>query len=133
MSKINALVAGATGYIGIQLVKLLTKHKRVKIKYLCGDTSVGKKISSYDKYFNKYKLPNIVKFNKELLKSVDVVFTALPNGEAQKISKNLNNKNILIDLAADFRLKSASDYLKWYKIKHNAPKLIKKVFILYLS
>ena len=48
MSKINALVAGATGYIGIQLVKLLTKHKRVKIKYLCGDTSVGKKISSYD-------------------------------------------------------------------------------------
>jgi len=53
MSKINALVAGATGYIGIQLVKLLTKHKRVKIKYLCGDTSVGKKISSYDKYFNK--------------------------------------------------------------------------------
>ena len=59
MSKINALVAGATGYIGIQLVKLLTKHKRVKIKYLCGDTSVGKKISSYDKYFNKHKLPNI--------------------------------------------------------------------------
>jgi len=126
MSKINALVAGATGYIGIQLVKLLTKHKRVKIKYLCGDTSVGKKISSYDKYFNKYKLPNIVKFNKELLKNVDVIFTALPNGEAQKISKNLQNKNILIDLAADFRLKSASDYLKWYKIKHNAPKLIKK-------
>ena len=41
MSKINALVAGATGYIGIQLVKLLTKHKRVKIKYLCGDTSVA--------------------------------------------------------------------------------------------
>ena len=34
--------------------------------------------------------------------------------------------NILIDLAADFRLKSANDYLKWYKIKHNAPKLIKQ-------
>jgi len=92
MSKINALVAGATGYIGIQLIKLLIKHKRVKIKYLCGDTSVGKKISSYDKYFSKYKLPNIVKFNKELLKNVDVIFTALPNGEAQKISKNLQKK-----------------------------------------
>ena len=51
MSKINALVAGATGYIGIQLVKLLIKHKGVNIKYLCGDTSVGKKISTYDKYF----------------------------------------------------------------------------------
>ena len=63
MPKINALVAGATGYIGIQLVKLLTKHKRVKIKYLCGESSIGKKISSYDKYFAKYKLPNIIKFN----------------------------------------------------------------------
>ena len=126
MSKINALVAGATGYIGIQLVKLLTKHKRVKIKYLCGDTSVGKKISFYDKYFNKYKLPNIVKFNEELLKNVDVIFTALPNGEAQKISKNLQNKNILIDLAADFRLKSTIDYYKWYKIKHKASNKIKK-------
>ena len=61
MSKINALVAGATGYIGIQLVKLLTKHKKSKIKQLCGDNSVGKKISSFDKYFNKYKLPNIVR------------------------------------------------------------------------
>ena len=59
MSKINALVAGATGYIGIQLVKLLTKHKKVKIKYLCGDSSVGKKLSSYDKYFNKYKSEQI--------------------------------------------------------------------------
>ena len=64
MSKINALVAGATGYIGIQLVKLLTKHKRVKIKYLCGDTSVGKKINSYDKYFNNINyqiLLNLIK------------------------------------------------------------------------
>ena len=64
MSKINALVAGATGYIGIQLVKLLTKHKRVKIKYLCGDTSVGKKISFYDKYLiniNYQILLNLIK------------------------------------------------------------------------
>ena len=126
MSKINALVAGATGYIGIQLVKLLTKHKNVKIKYLCGESSIGKKISSYDQYFNKYKLPKIIKFNKTLLKNVDVIFTALPNGEAQKISKKLQNKNILIDLAADFRLKSSKDYLKWYKTKHNAPELIKQ-------
>ena len=58
MSKINALVAGATGYIGIQLVKLLTKHKRVKIKYLCGNSSIGKSISSYDASLRKIKLPS---------------------------------------------------------------------------
>ena len=49
MPKINALVAGSTGYIGIQLVKLLVKHKYVNIKYLCGNSSVGKKISNFDK------------------------------------------------------------------------------------
>ena len=51
-------------------------------------------IATNDKYFNKYKLPKIIKFNKTLLKNVDVIFTALPNGEAQKISKNLQNKII---------------------------------------
>ena len=69
MSKINALVAGATGYIGIQLVKLLTKHKSVKIKYLCGDTSIGKKISSYDKYFSRPVLQMIVNQPLDVVKA----------------------------------------------------------------
>jgi N-acetyl-gamma-glutamyl-phosphate reductase len=126
MPKLNALVAGSTGYIGIQLIKLLVKHKYVNIKYLCGNSSVGKKISSYENSLSNKKLPKIIKFNKNLLKDVDVVFTALPNGEAQDISKYLNENVTLIDLAADFRLEKGSDYLKWYKQKHRATNLIKK-------
>ena len=126
MPKFNALVAGSTGYIGVQLIKILIKHKYINIKYLCGNSSVGKKISGYDKSLSKKKLPKIIKFNKKLLNDVDIIFTALPNGEAQDISKNLNKKNILIDLAADFRLESASEYQKWYKQKHKAAKLISK-------
>ena len=126
MPKLNALVAGSTGYIGTQLIKILVKHKHINIKYLCGNSSVGKSIVSYDKSLSKYKLPKIKKFNKNLLNDVDVIFTALPNGEAQDISKHLINKNILIDLAADFRLEKASEYKKWYKQNHRAVKLIKK-------
>ena len=126
MPKLNALVAGSTGYIGIQLIKLLVKHRYIKIKYLCGNSSVGKKISNYDKSLSNKKLPNIIKFNKKLLNDVDVIFTALPNGEAQEISKSLNKNNTLIDLAADFRLEKASEYLKWYKQKHKAANLINK-------
>ncbi len=59
------------------------------------------------------------------MKEVDVIFSALPNGEAQKLSKFLLDKNLLIDLSADFRLKNKNEYLKWYKIKHSAQKLIK--------
>jgi N-acetyl-gamma-glutamyl-phosphate reductase len=95
MPKLNALVAGSTGYIGVQLIKLLMKHKYINIKYLCGNSSVGKKISDYDISLLQKKLPKIIKFNKKLLNDVDVIFTALPNGEAQDISKNLNNHNIL--------------------------------------
>ena len=126
MPKLNALVAGSTGYIGTQLIKILVKHKYINIKYLCGNSSVGKSISFYEKSLSKYKLPKIKKFNKIFLNDVDIIFTALPHGEAQDISKHLNNKNILIDLAADFRLDKASEYQKWYKQNHRAVKLIKK-------
>ena len=128
MHKLNVLVAGSTGYIGIQLIKLLVKHKYINIKYLCGNSSVGRKISNYDKSLSKFRLPKIVKFNKNLIKDIDVLFTALPNGEAQDISKNLTNDKVLIDLAADFRLEKSSDYLKWYKQSHRAKSLIKKSF-----
>jgi len=126
MPKLNVLVAGSTGYIGVQLIKLLIQHSDVKIKYLCGNSSVGKNISHYDKLLNKKKLPKIVKFNKSYLKEVDLIFTALPNGGAQTISNHLLKHNVLVDLAADFRLNKASDYLKWYKKKHKSIKNIKK-------
>ena len=125
MSKVNVLIAGSTGYIGIQLIKLLINHRKVKIKYLCGNSSVGKKINYFDKNIKVKYLPKIIKYHKKLLNDVDVIFTALPNGEAQKISNHLLKKNILIDLSADFRLKNYKDYKKWYKIKHSSIKNIK--------
>ena len=50
MLKLNALIAGSTGYIGVQLINLLVKHKNVNIKYLCGNSSVGKNIFLFDKF-----------------------------------------------------------------------------------
>ena len=120
MRKLNILIAGSTGYMGVQLVKLLSKHKNINIKYLCGNLSVGKNISYYDKKLRNKKLPKIVKFSKSFLKNVDIVFTALPNGEAQILSKHLLPKNRLIDLAADFRLNNPNEYKKWYKMNHKA-------------
>ena len=126
MNKLNVLIAGSTGYIGIQLVKLLCKHKFVKIKYLCGNSSIGKRIDKYDKSLTKYKLPKIIKINYKLFKEVDVIFTALPNGQSQIIANNLNKKNVLIDLSADFRIKNSNIYEKFYKIKHKSKNLLKQ-------
>ena len=55
MPKLNVLVAGSTGYIGVQLIRLLVKHNNIKIKYLCGNSSVGKNISHFDKLLNNKK------------------------------------------------------------------------------
>ena len=60
MDKKNVLICGATGYIGLQLTKLLCKHKNINIKYLCGSTSVGKKI---DKHAVRNPFLKSTKFN----------------------------------------------------------------------
>ena len=83
MPKLNVLIAGSTGYIGVQLIKLLVDHRNVNIKYLCGNNSVGRDISYYDRSLKNKKLPKIIKFDKKYLPNIDIIFTALPNGEAQ--------------------------------------------------
>ena len=120
MRKLDVLIAGSTGYIGVQLVKLLLNHPNINIKYLCGNSSVGKNISFFDKELKNKRLPKIVKLNKSYFKDIDIIFTALPNGEAQILSNHLLKKNILIDLAADFRLEDPKEYKKCYKINHHA-------------
>ena len=126
-NKINVAISGATGYTGLDLTLMLTKHPRVKIKYLCATKNLGKKINSFDKRIKK-KLPLISDVKKINWKNLDLVFLSLPNGEAQKlISKrfSINNNLKFIDISADFRINDYKIYEKNYKKKHKAKNLIK--------
>ena len=58
---INIAIAGATGYVGLELIKILSKHPNVKILYLCANKSVGKYIYTFDKRITKANLPIISK------------------------------------------------------------------------
>ena len=124
--KIGIAVAGATGYVGLDLVYCLSSHPRVKIKHLCATKSIGKSISFFDKRIKK-KLPRISNINSINLKNIDLLFLSLPNGEAQKIiKKNIKYKNLkFIDLSADFRLSNSRLYKNWYGLNHKAKNLIK--------
>ncbi len=129
-NKINVAVIGATGFTGLDLVLMLTKHPKVKIKYLCATKNLGKKISFFDNRI-KVSLPKISSVSKIDFKIIDLIFLSLPNGKAQKfIKKNfLKNKKIrFIDLSADFRLSDYKIYEKNYKIKHHAKSLINESF-----
>jgi len=123
---INIAVAGATGYVGLELIKILTKHPKVKIIYLCATKSVGKSISFFDKRIKNKNLPKISKITSISWKNIDIIFTALPNGEAQKIANSLPDRVTLIDLSADFRLNNHKLFEKWYGKTHLCKKLIKK-------
>ena len=127
-NKKRIAVIGATGYTGLDLVLMLSKHPKVKIEYLCATKNLGKNISYFDKRIKK-TLPKISPVNKINWKKLDLIFLSVPNGEAQKlIKKNYNqNKNLkFIDLSADFRISDYKTYEKNYKIKHKAKDLIKK-------
>ncbi len=125
--KINVAVIGATGYTGLDLILLLSKHPKVNIKNLCATKNLGKKINFFDKRIKK-KLPLISSVNKINWNEIDLVFLSLPNGEAQKLVKKYfykYNHLKFIDLSADFRITDFKIYEKNYKIKHKAKKLIK--------
>jgi len=122
---LNIVVAGATGYIGLELIKILSRHRKSKILYLCATKSIGKPIEFFDKSFKKKNLPKISKIQNIKWNNIDVLFTALPNGEAHNIAKIIPRKVKLIDLSADFRLDSPIEYKKWYGITHNHKYLLK--------
>ena len=126
--KINIAVIGATGYTGLDLVLLLSKHPNANIKYLCATQKLGKDIYFFDKRIKK-KLPKISSINNIIWKDINLVFLSLPNGEAQKLIKKIYNKypNIkFIDLSADFRIQNIKNYEKNYKVKHKAVNFIDK-------
>tara|TARA_B110000967_G_C18766372_1_gene500626 strand:+ start:44 stop:1075 length:1032 start_codon:yes stop_codon:yes gene_type:complete len=125
--KLNIAVAGATGYVGLDLVYFLSKHPRVKISYLCAQKKIGSCIQDFDVRLKK-TLPKISSLKNVNWSKVDLLYLSLPNGEAQKITKKLFKYEHLkfIDLSADFRIENIKEYKKWYSINHSAKNLVKK-------
>ena len=127
-NKINIAVVGATGFTGLDLILMLSKHPKVNIKYLCATKNLGKNINYFDKRIKK-KLPKITSVKKIKWSKINLVFLSLPNGEAQKLIKKVffKYKNLkFIDLSADFRLINSKIYKKNYNKQHKAKNLISK-------
>jgi N-acetyl-gamma-glutamyl-phosphate reductase len=115
-------IVGATGYTGIELVKILTHHPEAKIIFATSDSYVGKKLS--DAFPCAYDIP-LVAHEAAPLAQVDVAFLALPHGASADYAKRaLDAGARVIDLSADFRLHDAQTYKKWYGLDHHAPELL---------
>ena len=107
-------IIGATGYVGVELLRLLLNHDKVTVAAISSSTFKDEEISSvYKSFFNKTNL--ICEDIDDVIDKCDVVFTALPHGLSEEIANKAITKNKkIIDLGADFRLDSEEEYKKWY-------------------
>jgi N-acetyl-gamma-glutamyl-phosphate reductase len=126
MERIRASVAGASGYAGGELVRWLAHHPRVEVVHLTAFREQGRPLGDV--------FPNLRGFADHMLNGTgwrqmgedsDVVFLALPHGAAiEAVPTLLESAARVIDLGADFRLKDAATYARWYGSDHGAPGLL---------
>lgn len=126
MKKIKVGILGANGYVGYELVRLLVAHPNASVSYLGSRTFKGKAYSQvYPNLSGALDLVCGDKALSEIAPDLDCVFTATPQGFcAANIDEKVLSQSKVIDLSADFRLKNAQIYEKWYKIEHKAPQFL---------
>ena len=124
-------IVGASGYSGEELVRLLLNHPKVELTAVTSRQSAGQTIAQVFPRFASHPKSKALRFsepNAELLaKQAEIVFLALPHGVAAEFAVPLMQSGcIVIDLSADFRLKSADLYKEFYSHEHPAPELLKR-------
>lgn len=124
---IKAAVLGATGYAGIELVRLFTMHPEAEIEILGSHSFAGQKISDVYKNFVHILEKDCEELNLEKVSKCDVAFTALPHGASKSVIPSLIEQGIkVIDLSGDYRYDKAEVYEQWYGEKHSSPELLKE-------
>lgn len=127
MTKITAAIVGGTGYTGVELIRLLSLHPMVEIKYLTSRSNAGKKVSEHFPSLRGVCDLAYSDLDISLLCDCDVVFFATPHGVALKYAKQLlDNQVKVIDLAADFRLKNPDQFEQWYKMPHTELEILEQ-------
>ena len=131
MKSNKVAIVGASGYSGEELVRLLLHHPHAELVAVTSRQYAGQTLAQiFPKFASHPKSKNLrfVDPNAELLaKQADVVFLALPHGVAAEYAVPLLDAgSVVIDLSADFRLKSAAIYKEFYAHDHPAPDLLKK-------
>ncbi len=121
--KIKVGIIGVTGHTGEELLRLLLRHPSVEITYLASRQNHGPVKDIYP-WAPKGLAVSEIDISK-IKASCDCVFLALPHTVSQEFAVQLYPDVVVIDLSADFRLKDAAVYEKWYKTEHLCPDLLK--------
>jgi len=122
MAKLKVGIINVTGYAGVELARLLYKHPRVELSSITGRSAAGQKLGDV--------FPHLAEIDMTItaeLDEVDLAFSAMPHKSSAEVIIPLIERGIrVVDISADFRLKDAGEYPKWYDFTHPAPKLLHK-------
>ena len=122
---IRAGIVGGTGYTGVELLRILALHGQVEVAVVTSRSDDGTRVDALYPSLRGSINVSFTKPDVESLATCDVVFFATPNGTAMLMAEQLLVRNVkVIDLSADFRIKDANEWSKWYGMKHACPDLI---------
>ncbi|MDO4618364.1 MAG: N-acetyl-gamma-glutamyl-phosphate reductase [Clostridia bacterium] len=121
---IKVAVLGATGYAGVELVRLLSNHPEVSIELLGSKSFAGQKLSDVYQNFRGILDKELEEADVEKAKECDIAFTALPHGASKTVIPSLIEAGLkVIDLSGDYRYDDVKVYEKWYGEPHSSPEL----------
>ncbi len=111
-------IAGATGYVGGELLRLLLGHPEIEIGALTAGASAGSTVGEHHPHLVPLFQRAIVETTAENLSGHDVVFLALPHGTSAEVAALISDDTLVVDCGADFRLEDASAWEEFYGSEH---------------
>src|SRR5919201_5125787 len=121
---VRVAIVGVTGYAGGELARILLRHPEVRVVAAVARSHQGDALRDVQPHL--HGAPDSLRIGDDI-GDAEVVFTALPAGEAAKQAPAwIDEGRAVIDIGSDFRLRTAGDYQRWYKYVHPAPQLLKE-------
>ncbi len=128
MSKKRAAILGATGFTGVELLRLLSRHSEIEVVYATGDSQAGQRLADiYPNLAAAYPTLIAEVFDPVKVNGLDVVFLCTPHESSlELVPQLLGHVGLVVDLSAAFRLTDASQYPVWYGFDHTHPDLLER-------
>ncbi|WP_105974226.1 N-acetyl-gamma-glutamyl-phosphate reductase [Streptomyces geranii] len=115
---VRVAVAGASGYAGGELLRLLLVHPEVEIGALTGNSNAGQRLGALQPHLLPLADRVLQETTPEVLAGHEVVFLALPHGQSAAVAEQLGPDVLVVDMGADFRLQDAADWERFYGSVH---------------
>ncbi|HTX51932.1 MAG TPA: hypothetical protein VMD08_00880, partial [Candidatus Baltobacteraceae bacterium] len=121
--QVRIAIAGASGYTGAELLRILVQHPGARITALTAETHANQPISQIFPSLRRFVDLTCMPLDPaRLAAEADFVFLALPHKASMTVAPALLERGVrVLDLSADFRLKAAAAYPAWYGMTHEAP------------